>query len=473
MAQKPPVPPTPTPTPTPASSSAAATTATALGVVFDSVRLRPLANARIRVDTSDLFATSDASGRFRIEGIPPGRHHLRVEHPFLDTLGVALRSPTENHAAGSTLFAELATPSPETLIGIVCAPAWRARGPAALMGRVREADTETPATGAKVSLVWFELDVSVGLRRTPRVREATVGPDGTYRICGLPGQLDGKLQVLSGPLTSGEINVSFGDDVLFLRNMSIAPASAMVASTPDSTGAPRQITLLGTARLTGRVLNASGHPLPGARVQLEGTTRAAQTRATGEFVLDSLPPGTQTVSVRLLGYAPVEEAVDLVSREPRTVTIRMSDFVPVLETVRVTASRERAMDAVGYSHRKRSGMGTYLEGNQINPNSRYLSDVVRQVPGIRVQAAADGRQMITSTRSANGCVQIWIDGTMWQQLEPGDVDDFVKPHELAAIEVYSPSSTPAEFSGVRGGSCTTIIGWTHRRLERANNSKRR
>ncbi len=457
--------------PTPSTAAAAApvprTTATALGIAFDSVRLRPLASAIVRLDSSDLSATSDASGRFRIEGIAPGRHHLRVEHPFLDTLGISLRTPDENYASGSTLVAELATPASETFIGLVCAPAWRARGPAALMGRVREADTGTPAAGAKVSLVWFEIDINGGLRRTPRVREAVVGPDGTYRICGLPAQLDGKVQVLSGPLSSGEINVSFGDDLLFLRNMSIAPASSMVASGPDSLGRPRQMTLVGTARLTGRVLSASGRALSGARVQLEGSTRMAQTRASGEFVLDSLPPGTQTVSVRLLGYAPVEEAVDLVSAEPRSVTIRMSDFVPTLETVRVTASRERALDAVGYAHRKRSGMGHFLEGDQINPASRFLSDVVRTVPGIRVQSASDGRQMITSTRSPNGCVQIWIDGTMWQQLEPGDVDDYVKPHELAAIEVYSPSTTPAEYSGARGGSCTTIIGWTHRRLDRA------
>jgi hypothetical protein len=50
-------------------------------------------------------------------------------------------------------------------------------------------------------------------------------------------------------------------------------------------------------------------------------------------------------------------------------------------------------------------------------------------------------------------------------MEPGDIDDFVKPHELAAIEVYSASNTPAEFQG-RGGSCTTIVAWTVRRLDR-------
>jgi hypothetical protein len=432
-------------------------------MVFDSVRVKPLSGAIIRLDSSDRTVTADADGRFRFDGIPPGRHQLRVEHPMLDTLGVALRSPVENFRAGAPVVVLMATPSAEALIRLVCTPAWRARGPAAFMGRVREADTGTPAVGAKVSLVWYEIEVAAGLRRAPRVREATVGPDGTYRICGLPAQLEGKVQVISGPLTSGEISVEFGSDLLFVRNMSIAPASAAVATSDSGV---TNVRVLGTARLSGRVLNAAGQPITGARVQLDGTPRTAVTRQNGEFTLDSLPPGTQSVTVRHLGYAPVEEAVDLASAEPSNVTIRMSEYVPVLETVRVTAARERALDVVGYARRKRTGLGHYLEGDQINTNALHFSDVLRTVPGIRVQTAGMGRQVVTSTRGVNGCVMFWVDGTPWQSMEPGDIDDFIKPHELGAIEVYSPTNTPAEFQGSRGSSCTTVVGWTSRRLDR-------
>lgn len=440
-----------------------ATSATAVGTVFDSVRLRPLSGAIVRVDTSDLTAVVDANGRFRLEGIPAGRHQLRVEHPMLDTLGIALRSPAQSYVAGGTLVAELALPAPETIIPMMCTAAWRARGPAVLVGKVREADTGVPATDAKVSLVWYELDVTAGVRRAPRVREVTVGPDGLYRFCGLPAQLDGKLQVLRGSLTSGDIPIAFGQDLLILRSMSIAPAGAVAAS-GDSAKAVAPV-LVGSARLLGRVVNNAGRPLPGARVQLEGTTRVATTRANGDFTLDSLPPGTQSVSVRLLGYAPTEQPVELSSREPRNLTIRLSDFVPVLEAVRVTAQRERALDQVGFSRRKRTGMGHYLEGDQINTNALNFSDVVRIAPGIRVVPVGQ-RNMITSARDPNGCVAVYIDGSMWQQLEPGDIDDFVKPHELAALEIYSGTNTPAEFTSARQGNCMTIVAWTVRRLDR-------
>jgi len=457
---------------------AAASTANAVGTVYDSVRLRPLAGARIRLDSSSTTVTADDNGRFRMEGILPGTHYLRVEHPMIDTLAISLRSENEVYAAGESKAVELATPSSEALVNILCSPAWRQRGPAALMGRVREADSGEPAKGAKVSLVWYELDITSGVRRAPRVREQTVGADGIFRICGLPAGIDGKLQVIRGTLTSGDIPLNFGDDVLALRSMSIAAPGAVVELPPtaDSTGsasrsrtAVRGAAVLGTARLTGKVTSKDGRPLVGARVQLDGSTRVASTRADGAFVLDSLPPGTQTVTVRLLGYQPIEQAVDLSSREPRNVSILLDNFVPVLEAVRVNAQRERALDDVGYARRKRTGMGWYMDGDQMkaHENSTNFSDVLRSAPGIRIQPAGNGRQVVTSTRDpVNGCVNIWVDGSQWQQLEPGDVDDFVKPYELGAIEVYNGSTTPAEYQPVGRSGCTTIVAWTKRKLDR-------
>ncbi len=440
-----------------------------------------MAGARIRVDTTDLVAIADGDGRFRIDGIPPGQHHLRVEHPIIDTLGIALRSPTLTYGANDPKVAELATPSPEVLVERLCSAAWRARGPAALMGRVREADSGNPALGAKVSLLWYELEATNALRRVPRVREAAIGPDGTYRICGLPAELEGRVQVVRGALTSGDVAIKFGQNILALRSMSIVadeviapapqrvatPAAAATDSANPSVPAVAPNRMPRTARLTGRVLNRASQPIVGARVQLEGTARAADTRGNGEFVLDSLPPGTQTVTVRKLGYAPTELAVDLSSRTTSAITLAMDDFVPVLETVRVSAQRERALDAVGFARRKRVGNGWYMDGRELsNRNAQYFSDVLRAAPGIRIQQQG-GRQFITSSRDPiNGCVNVWIDGTQWQQMEPGDIDDFVKPSELAAIEVYSSSTTPAEYEGQRRGSCTTVVVWTVRRLDR-------
>lgn len=445
-------------------------TATVFGVVYDSIRFRPMAGAIVRVDSTSLVSQADEEGRFQIADVPPGIHFLRVAHPILDTLGVGLRTADIEFRAGEGTIHQLATPTARILIERFCSAAWRARGPAALMGRVREADTWANAAGAKVSLVWY--DTTADGKPLPRVRESQVGPDGIYRICGLPEHLEGKVQVLRGALTSGDVTVSLASELLGLRSMTIAaPGAVVVASTPpssDSTAATppaRDPVVVGSARLTGRVVNKGGVPIVGARVIVEGTPHATTTRDGGRFDLDSLPPGTQSVAVRMLGYSPAEAAVELSSRVPGTVTVTMEDYVPTLETVRVSAQRERALMDIGFARRQRAGMGYYLEGDQINRESLKFSDILRNVPGLRITFSGNGQQMIESTRGPYACVAIWIDGTQWQQMEPGDVDGFVRPQEVEAVEVYGPSTTPIEYQG-RSGNCTTILTWTARRINR-------
>ena len=454
----------------------------AVGTVFDSIRLRPLAGARVRMDSSPLFTITDAEGHFRLEGIPAGPHYLRVEAPVVDTLGLALRSKIATYAEVETKLVELATPSQESLVNVSCPAVWRARGPTMLIGRIREADTGAPAVGAKVSLVWYEIVTVGGLKKTPRVREAVVGPDGVYRICGLPTELQGKAQVIRGGVTSGDVPIDFGQDLVALRSLSIAQAGTIVAQESeretDAAGKPVEKAppprMYGSAKLTGRVLNKANLPIEGAHVQLDGANRATLTRHNGEFTLDSLPAGTQTVSVRKLGYALTEKAVDLASRDATQVTVSMDDFVPVLETVRVNAQRESALDAVGYSGRKRGSGGWFMDGPELtNRTMSKFSDVLRMAPGISIQRQGD-KQFITDSKDpVNGCVNIWIDGTQWQQLEAGDVDDFLPPGDVGALEVYSNGSTPAQFEGIARGSCSTVVVWTSRRLDRDKERNRK
>jgi hypothetical protein len=458
------------------TASAADGQSTAVGMVFDSVRLRPMVGARVRLDSSSVFALTDGNGRFRLEGIPDGPHRLRVEHPLVDTLGIQMWTPVATFAGAETKAVEIATPSQESLVAVMCA-ARRAIGPAVLIGRVREADTGNPAVGAKISLVWYEISAVGGVRKVPRVREGIVGPDGIYRICGLPAELEGKAQVIRGGVTSGDVPIEFGQDLVALRSLSIAQAgtiSTEATATPTDTAArtgptetPAASRVFGTAKLTGRVVNKAKAPIEGVHVQLDGANRVALTRPNGEFTLDSVPAGTQTVSVRKLGFAMTEMAVDLSSRDVSRVVIEMEDFVPMLETVRVNASRERALDDVGYARRKRLGAGYFMDGDKLESREMSkFSDILRQAPGIQVNRKGD-RQFIQSSRDpVNGCVIFWIDGAQWQQLEAGDIDDFLRPGEVVAVESYSASSTPPEYSGIARGSCQTIVVWTARKIDR-------
>jgi hypothetical protein len=57
-----------------------------------------------------------------------------------------------------------------------------------------------------------------------------------------------------------------------------------------------------------------------------------------------------------------------------------------------------------------------------------------------------------------------VDGAQWQSLEAGDIDSFVRPEEVAAVEVYNGGTVPPQFITV-GQSCTAVVVWTKLRVD--------
>jgi hypothetical protein len=226
----------------------------------------------------------------------------------------------------------------------------------------------------------------------------------------------------------------------------------------------------GSARVTGRVVDKKGQPLRDARVTLQGGGTTVLTKPNGEFALDSLPSGTQALEVRKLGYSVTEVPVELSSAATATTTVTMNDAVPLLATMRVEAARDKALSDVGYQQRKQMGMGYFLDGNMINRDALSFSDVMRVAPGLRITPTGDGRTYVIqdSRNATGGCVNFYVDGTYWQQITPGDIDDFVRPSELVAIEVYHGSETPPQYSPPGQSGCATIVAWTVARIHDRN-----
>ena len=155
--------------------------------------------------------------------------------------------------------------------------------------------------------------------------------------------------------------------------------------------------------------------------------------------------------MRKLGYGVTESAVELSSNTPARTTVTMADFVPRSRRCASRRRRTRRWPTVGYLERKQPGFGYFLDGEQINHASMMFSDVMRTVPGLKIQPSGDGRtSVITDSRSASdGCVNYFVDGMPWTTMTPGDIDDFVRPNEMVAVEVYHGSRTPPQYQ-VRG-----------------------
>jgi hypothetical protein len=156
------------------------------------------------------------------------------------------------------------------------------------------------------------------------------------------------------------------------------------------------------------------------------------------------------------------------------VDVQLGTAVPTLAAVEVVSQRDQGLDRVGFLSRKRGAAGGYfMTPEQIEARKAIqFTDLMTAVPGLRVQGSM-GRMAVTSTRTAGraGCVTIFVDNSKFQQMDAGDLDSFVKPEEVAAIEVYqSGGSMPVEFQ-TSGSDCSAIVVWTKLNVERRNRKK--
>ena len=441
-------------TPTPAVAAVTTGKAEIVGMVIDSLHGRYLSGADVVIEGAKATVVTDSLGRFRIDGLPPGTYQVGVFHPLLDTLGLALATQPFHLGADSSTSIFLAVPSAETIVRRSCPVRPRAQGTSAVIGRVIDPESLQGVAGSEVSIAWSQVEVSkeFGVRQSPRlVRDSTDGSGG-FRICGLPNSMQATLQARRGGSVTAEVPIAIGDSEteLFLRTLLLSRADSG--------------TKVGNATVTGRVILEGSATNAGSRVEVVGTGVVALTNEKGEFTLRNLPSGSHVLLARHLGFGASTVPVDLSAREPKQVTIRLPKFVAIIDPVVVTARRSAGLDKVGFTQRKKSGSGYYLDPEQIQrmrPN--FLTDILRQVPGLRISYTPQGEVISSSRGVTSGCVQYFVDEMPWQSAMPGDINNFVNGSEVVGVEVYQGSNTPAQYSrGMR--DCATIVLWTKFRI---------
>ena len=458
-----------------------------LGTVFDSVHSMPLAGATVFVVGSPRLGSTNERGLFTIDSLKPGMHRVHVAHELLDSLGITMMTDSFEVVAGERKILEMALPSAETLVGLSCNAATRRLGPSAIVGRLLDADTDQPVSGARVSFAWSELSLAAGLKRIPKVRGASANADGVFRICGVPSEVEGTLQAEKSGITTAEVKITFIGQPLVIQGLRIGNANKVAQAQVDSAtgvipgrsvGEQRFSAVnyqKGSAVLRGKVVNANGIPIPNARVEVEGTTSRALTNAEGGFTLTELPSGTQSVVARQMGFAPVSQPVDLSTREAATTTITMNTPVQLLEPVVVTAESDMGLENIGFTARKRGMSGTFMDAKEImarGPN--LLTDVFRTVPTLRVVPVSPYDYAVQSSRGnslGGNCVRFWLDGNPFEAVFPGDVDRMIPPYDIAAIEVYNGSTVPIEFTNANSANCATIVIWSKYRASQPNRRK--
>ncbi len=453
--------------------------ATINGVAVDSVRGGYLRGAIVSISGTTLSGMTDSLGRFSIDSVPAGTRYLELMHPLLDSLNLVVRSPQREIAAGSHTSFLLAVPSPQTIVSSKCGPADLARGAAALVGTVLDADTEVPAREATVSVEWTDYKLTnKNVARLPQRRLGAVRPNGTYRVCGIPTDLVTGVVAYRGADSTAAVPVNFSNGIeivgfhLPVATAAVIASVAIPSATPGAKAPAHQTSPVvprGKSVLNGKVVDAGARPLAGARVALEADDAATTTDNEGKFSLSGLRSGTRSLSVRRLGFAAVEVPVDLNTVTPRDVTVTMSRFVPVLDAVRVSAVRKLGLSRVGFTERKTAGNGKFYGPDDIAArNPQKLNSLLETAPYLRMGTDAEGHRYVTGR--LNACVKYYVDGHAWYSGRNNDwqmsPDNFLSGAELAGIEIYDELSAPPEFHNFSsaGGNCAVVVIWTKQKL---------
>jgi hypothetical protein len=430
------------------------------GQIFDSVAVAPLVGARVElVSASDrariLFSViSDSLGRFVVDSVEQGQYIAGFVHPMLDSLGLAFAQRLVDVTAADVKF-DLAVPSPAHLELELCGAPTDRTANGVVLGYVLNSHTLAAAESATVIAQWDEISLGKGgVHRAVVKRLARSDGTGWFSLCGLPTATSVALRAAIGVDTSGAIEVEVPKTLVARRNLYVD--HQVTAGTFSVVAAPIDTTM---AVVHGWVRTEDGVPVPGAQVAIFGATATAVTDAEGEFRLDGVPAGTQTLVTRAIGFLPDERPVDLTDQHI-PVIIGMTSLRRFLDTMHVRANRISLTSAVGFDDRRRLGSGRFFTPEEIQRmHARELTDVLRHAATLELRTDNSHNVTIRMRGDMESCTPaIFVDGKQFIDWSLADLNGIVEPDQIAGLEVYTPSMTPVEFRTKQG--CGTIVVWT-------------
>jgi len=460
---------------------AAASRTRVSGVVFDSVRSRPLGNARVRLvpyrdPAAATVATSDGAGRFTFDSVAAGTWLVTALHPVFDSLVLEPPLARIDVRDSTPISLVLATPSAPALIVARCGTATGA-DLGLLYGVIRSAIDDAPVAGASLSAEWPEwviLRGQRGLKLEPRRITATADSIGRFVLCGVPATSTVRVVAWGGRDSTGMIAVEIPETGIVRHDLSVGRAERIgttVASDSLTAGAMDSVTVRrGRAVVRGVAMGSNGRPVAGATVRVLGSGNAGRAGDDGSFVVTGVVAGTQTVEARAIGFQPQRATLELRDDATTTVTLTLSPQTVLLDTVRVTAGRSVDPAVLDFERRWRRGTGVFMDHRSVRERAPiFVTDALRALNGVRIVPVGGYGQRVILRGSFGECsANVFVDGVPVNQpstTSMGEMllDDLVSPSDVAAIEVYARSATmPAQYQNMNG--CGAVAVWTFRRF---------
>jgi hypothetical protein len=418
----------------------------------------------------------DAQGQFRLDSLLPGRYLIQVGIPTLDSLEISLPPDRIEIEPGKTSRFDVTLPSGAKLRDLVCQGLRLSEGKVVVAGHDTNADTDEPLVNADVVASWVHNIIDGKTREiVTQTRGASVktGPNGEYRMCGVPSGTRLSLQVQHAGRATPVVRVAVSDEEgVVVRDFSLSPQTAPATSALDSmahvlavTGRDstrEELALVGTAKITGEVRALTGEPVAAAEVRVRDARSTAVTDSAGRYTLDALPAGTQLLVVRRLGYPIAELPVDLRPNRTMTRDVLLRRNV-VLDSVRVVG--ERTSYPEFERNMRTNAFGQFLTSKQIDAlHATEAADLFINVFGFTALGRGSQARVVSNKalRRHGECQEanVVINGAEGQSI------NHLSPSQIGGIEAYADESfVPARFEG--RAQCGVIVIWLRKEPARA------
>lgn len=435
---------------------------TLTGGVVDSTNAgAPLAGARVRLTGTTYTTVTDATGRFRLTGVPAGTYGAEFSHPRLDSLPLAALPPVEVvFEAGQEAQVELTVPPLDRILAAAC-PAPEADSTrtavwgiefGVLVGRLRissqpggamarqapaHAPEMEPARGratqgagaapARVSLRWVQDGIVLGsavsgdaaavsggaaaVVREPWQAELSVDEEGRFWTCQLPLNTPIRIAATWEDGQTARATVRMRSSLHFLE---LSPGISAAVQETDAQveravveGVALQVIrtrlvpeLGGGTAVVGRLQDQeTGEPISGAQVRLDGNETTV-TGANGNFRLLGTRPGLHSLRFQHIAYGDHQESVAIDAGTEALVVVSLAPQPISLDPVVVTGRTQLQREARRATTRRDLLVGTELAEAVRRGNT--IIDAVRRFPGITVSEGRFG----TTEGVANGvCIE--------------------------------------------------------------------
>ncbi|MEO7371329.1 MAG: TonB family protein, partial [Ilumatobacteraceae bacterium] len=217
----------------------------------------------------------------------------------------------------------------------------------------------------------------------------------------------------------------------------------------------------------------AGHPLAGVELGVAGGGLRGRTDDRGEYRLAGVVAGPATLTARHIGFRPYSYTLRLLAGTEHYVDVVLQTSPAELEAVAVTARRE-VYDSrlAGFNARMQQKVGHFVTRERIDrANSANLSDMLREIPGIKIGPMRNEGRAIRF-RGSSCPPLVFVDGF---PATAGEFDvDIIDLQSVEGIEVYAGLGViPPEFTGPRDlDRCGVIAIWSRPSRDRRRASAR-